>query len=40
MAARRNLPGFADAVDRLKRTSFHYSQKIPDRFLAEQSGKT
>jgi predicted nucleic acid-binding protein len=39
MAARRDLLNLADAFDRLKRTSFHYSQEIMDQFLAEQSRK-
>jgi predicted nucleic acid-binding protein len=39
MAARRGLLGLPDAIERLKRTSFHYSQQILDQFLAEQSGK-
>jgi predicted nucleic acid-binding protein len=39
MAARRDLLNLADAFDRLKRTSFHYSQEIMDQFLAEQGGK-
>jgi predicted nucleic acid-binding protein len=39
MAARRDLLSLADAVDRLKRTSFHYSQEILDQFLAEESKK-
>jgi predicted nucleic acid-binding protein len=38
MAARRDLLNLADAVDRLKRTSFHYRQEIIDQFLAEQRG--
>lgn len=39
MAARRDLLILADAVDLLKRTSFHLSQEVLDQFLAEQSGK-
>lgn len=39
MAARRELLSLADAIDRLKRTSFHYRQEILDQFLAEQGGK-
>jgi predicted nucleic acid-binding protein len=39
MAARRDLLNLADAFDRLKRTSFHYSQEILDQFLAEQDRK-
>jgi hypothetical protein len=39
MAARHNLLNLTDALDRLKQTSFHYSQKIIDQFLAEQGGK-
>jgi predicted nucleic acid-binding protein len=39
MAARRDLVRLPDAVDRLKRTSFHYNQEILDQFLAEQGGK-
>jgi predicted nucleic acid-binding protein len=39
MAARRNLLKLTDALDRLKQTSFHYSQEVIDQFLAEQGGK-
>lgn len=39
MAARRDLLNLPDALDRLKQTSFHYSQEILDQFLAEQGGK-
>ena len=39
LAARRDLLVLADALERLKRTSFRYSQKILDQFLAEQRGK-
>ena len=39
MAGRRELLSLPDAIDRLKRTSFHYSQEILDQFLAEQGGK-
>jgi predicted nucleic acid-binding protein len=39
MAARRDLLRLSDAIDRLKRTSFHYSQEVLDQFLAEQGGK-
>ncbi len=39
MAARRDLLNLHDAVDRLKRTSFHYRQDVLDQFLAEQGGK-
>jgi predicted nucleic acid-binding protein len=38
LAARRDLLVLADAFERLKRTSFRYSQKLLDQFLAEQSG--
>jgi len=34
-----NLLNLTDALDRLKQTSFHYSQEIIDQFLAEQGGK-
>ena len=39
MAARRDLLSLPDAIDRLKQTSFHYSQEILEQFLAEQGGK-
>jgi hypothetical protein len=39
MAARRDLLNLADAIDRLKRTSFHYSQAVLDQFPADQGGK-
>jgi predicted nucleic acid-binding protein len=39
MAARRDLLSLSDAIDRLKRTSFHYRQEILDQFLADQGGK-
>ncbi len=39
MAARRDLLNLHDAIDRLKRTSFHYRQDVLDQFLAEQGGK-
>ena len=39
LAARRDLLSLPDAIDRLKRTSFHYSQEVLDQFLAEQDGK-
>lgn len=38
MAARHNLLNLGEAFDRLKRTSFHYSQEIMDQFLKETSG--
>jgi predicted nucleic acid-binding protein len=40
MAARHGLLNLADALDRLKRTSFHYRQEIIDRFLDENTDRT
>jgi predicted nucleic acid-binding protein len=39
MAERRHLLDLTDALNRLKQTSFHYSQEIMDQFLADQGGK-
>ncbi|HEX4135343.1 MAG TPA: DUF3368 domain-containing protein [Bryobacteraceae bacterium] len=36
MAAQKGLLDLIDAIDRLKRTSFHYRQELIDRFLADQ----
>ncbi len=40
MASQRDLLNLTDAIDRLKRTSFHYRQEVLDQFLAEQGEKT
>jgi hypothetical protein len=40
MAGQRDLLNLTDAIDRLKRTSFHYRQEVLDQFLAEQGDKT
>jgi predicted nucleic acid-binding protein len=38
MAARHNLVNLADALDRLKKTSFHYRQELIQQFLSDQGG--
>jgi predicted nucleic acid-binding protein len=40
MADRRQLLNLADALNRLRQTSFHYSQQVLDQFLAEHGGQT
>ena len=37
-AAEHRLIDFAEAFERIKRTSFHYQQEIMDQLLAESSG--
>ena len=37
--AQHRLLNLADAVDRIKRTNFHYRQELMDQFLKEISGQ-
>ncbi len=40
MAAAHGLLNLADAIDRIKRTNFHYQQELMDQFLKETTGDT
>lgn len=40
MAARRDLLNLVEALDRLKRTNFHYRPEIIDQFLADHEENT